>query len=93
MKRGPTPARVYSPLVSCHKSRVLVLKREYRDVRFVISLLTEADTTVDQSVKSMVLTDTYIQTWVVNSTSLTNEDVTSLYYLITIFLDSESFAM
>ena len=41
----------------------------------------------------MVLTDTHVQTWVVNSTSLTNEDVTSLYYLITIFLDSESFAM
>ena len=75
------------------KSRVLVLKREYRDVRFVISLLAEADTTVDKCVKSVILTDTDVQTWVVNSTPLTNKDITCLYNLITEFLDTESFAM
>ena len=75
------------------KSRVLVLKWEYRDVRFVISLLAEADATVDECVKSVILTDTDVQTWVVNSTPLTNKDITCLYNLITEFLDTESFAM
>ena len=75
------------------KSRVLVLKREYRDIRFVVSLLAEAYLTVNKSVKSVILTHTYVQTWVVNCTSLTNEDVASLYSLITVFLDTESFAM
>ena len=76
-----------------NKSYVLVLKREYRDVRFVVSLLAERYLTVNKSVKSVILTHTYVKTWVVNCTSLTNEDVASLYSLITVFLDTESFAM
>ena len=75
------------------KSRVLVLKRNYRNIGLVVSFLTETNLTIDQSVKSVVLTHTYIESWVVNSTSLTNEDVTCLYHLITEFLDTESFAM
>jgi len=75
------------------KSRVLVLKREYRDIRFVVCLLAEAYLTVNKSVKCVILTHSNVQTWVVYSTSLTNEDVASLYCLITEFLDTESFAM
>ena len=40
----------------------------------------------------MILTHTYVQTWVVNCTSLANEDGASLYSLITEFLDTKSFA-
>ena len=92
VKRGLNPPGI-TVLYHFHKSPSLVLKRDHRDVRFVISLLTEADSTVYERVKSVIFTHSHIQTWVVYSTSLTNEDVTCLYYLITEFLDTESFAM
>ena len=92
-KKRTEPYSGNSPLSLSYKSRVLVLKREYRNVRFVVSLLAEAYLTVNKSVKSVILTHTHVQTWVVDSTSLTNEDVASLYCLITEFLDTESFAM
>ena len=75
------------------KSRVLVLKWNNRNVRLVVSLLAEAYSTVDESVKSVILTHSDVQTWIVYSTSLTNEDVTCLYNLTAKFLDTESFAM
>ena len=73
--------------------RELVLEWKYRNVRLVVCLLAEAYLTVNKSVKSVILTNTHVQTWVVNCTSLTNEDIASLYSLITEFLDTESFAM
>ena len=93
MKKRTAPYSGMQSSIFVIKSRVLVLKREYRDIRFVICLLAEAYLTVNKSVKSVILTHTYIQTWVMNSTSLTNENVASLYCLITKLLDTESFAM
>ncbi len=66
---------------------------KYRNIGFVVSFLAEAYSTVDQCVESVVLTDTYVEAWVVDSSPLTNEDITCLYNLITEFLDTESFAM
>ena len=93
MKKRTAPYSGMQSSIFVIKSRVLVLKREYRDIRFIVCLLAEAYLTVNKSVKSVILTHSNIQTWVVNSTSLTNENVASLYCLITKLLDTESFAM
>lgn len=51
--------------------------REYRYDASVFATLAEVYDSVCKSVKSIILTDTYIQTWVVLCATLTNDDVTS----------------
>ena len=73
--------------------RVLILKRENRDIRFVVSFLAEAYLTVNQGIKSVVLAHAYVKAWVVDGTPLTNEDISRLNSLIAEFLDTESLAV
>ncbi len=71
----------------------LVLQRKYRDERLVVSFLAEAYLSVNKCVEGMVFTHSYVKTRVVYSTSLADKDVASLNYLISEFLDAQSFAM
>lgn len=62
----------------------------YRNIRTIVLLLSEYNHTVNQCEQSVILTHTYILTWVVNSTTLTNQNVTCLCILTTENLNSES---
>lgn len=64
--------------------------RIYRNVRTIVLLLSENHDTVHQSEQRVILTHTYILTWVVHGTTLTNQDVTSLSKLTTENLNTES---
>ena len=64
--------------------------RIYRNVRTIVLLLSENHDTVHQSEQCVILTHTYILTWVVYGTTLTNQDVTSLSKLTTENLNTES---
>lgn len=87
------PGRIVLIRLSTSFPRVLVLKRDYRDIRFIVSFLAEAYLTVYECVKSMVFTHSYIQTRIVDCTSLADKNVACLYNLITEFLDTESLAV
>lgn len=56
---------------------------KYRYDASVLTSLAEVYDSVCKSIKSIILTDTYIQTWVVLCTTLTNNDVTSDNFLTT----------
>ena len=62
-------------------------------IRAVVSLLSEDYRTINESEEGVILTHTYVLTWIVNSTALTNDDVACLRYLTTIKLYAESFAL
>ena len=70
-----------------------LLYRSYTYVRLTRSLLAEYHCTVYQREEGVILTHTYILTWIVNSTTLTNDNVACLSYLTTIKLNAESFAL
>ena len=61
-------------------------ERNYRNVALVFATFLETYSTVYQCVKSVVTTHTYIVTWVMNCSSLTNNDVTSFASFATEYL-------
>ncbi len=69
------------------------LNRNDRDCRTILATTLESHNTVSKCEQSVVLTDTYILAWIVYSTTLTNEDVTSFSILTTEQLNTESFAV
>lgn len=71
----------------------LVLERDYRNVRFVLSLTGELHCTVNKSVECVVFTHTYILVRIVNCSSLANDDIACLYSLTTELLETKSFAL
>ena len=56
------------------------------------SLLCEDNYTINKCEEGVVLAHTYVLTWIVNSTALTNDDVACLCELTTEKLQAESFA-
>ena len=62
-------------------------------IRAVVTLLCEHSCTVNQCEEGVILTHTHILTCVVNSTTLTNDDVACLRKLTTEKLQTESFAL
>ena len=94
MKKRTVPAfGVQSFLDVLYKSRALVLERNYRNVRFAFCLLGIFHGTVDESVKGVISTHTYVQTGVVCCTSLTDEDIAGFYHLRSEFLKTKTFAL
>ena len=55
----------------------LCFSRNYRYEALVFATFLETYSTIYQSVKSMIATHTYVFTWVMNCSSLTNNNVTS----------------
>ena len=68
-------------------------KRSYANIALTRSLLREDNNAIYKCEEGVILTHTYILTWIVNSTALTNDDVACLRYLTTIKLYAESFAL
>ncbi len=68
-------------------------KRLNAYIRAIITLLSENYCTINQCEEGVILTHTYILTCVVNSTTLTNDDVACLSKLTTEKLQTESFAL
>ena len=54
-----------------------------RDVRLVVNLLLEGNYTVNKCVECVIFAHTYVLTCIVNCTSLTDQNVTSLGNLAT----------
>ena len=73
--------------------RELLCDGYYFYVRFARSLLNELYSSVYQCKQSVILTHTHVLAGVVNSSSLTNDDVASLSELTTKKFYSESFAL
>ena len=90
-KRTATPGERQSSVYQTFIPR-LVFERDNRDVRLVLCLLAEFYLTVNEGVESVIPTHSDVETRVVNSTSLTDDDVARLYSLISEFLKTESFA-
>ena len=62
-------------------------------VRTIVALLGEYYCTINQCEEGVVLAHTYVLAWVVNCTTLTNDDVACLSKLTTEKLQTESFAL
>lgn len=83
-----------SPLILLsHISVRSVLERNNRDIGFVVPLLAETYLSVDESIKGMVLSDSHIETGIVDSAPLTDKDIARFNDLIAEFFDTESFAV
>ena len=67
-------------------------KRLNRDVALVLTLLGEDHLAIDESIEGIVLTETYVEAWVVLGATLTNEDVASLNDFATKLLNAETLA-
>ena len=68
-------------------------ERSYANIALARCLLSEDNYTINKCEEGVILTHTYILTWIVNSTTLTNDNVACLSYLTTIKLNAESFAL
>ena len=82
-----------TPFFLCNKASSLLSHRNYAYVRLTRRLLAEANCSVNQCKKCVVLTHTHVVTWVVYCTALTNNNVTRLSELTTEKLYTESFAL
>lgn len=68
------------------------LERDNGYVGAVVAFLDERDSAVDESEEGMILAHTNVEAWVMNSATLTNDDVASLSSLTAKKLQAKSFA-
>ena len=76
-----------------HNPPRLVLKRNYRYVRFIFPLACELYSSVNESIECVVLAHTDVAVRIVDCSSLTYNDVSGFNYLTAEFLEAQSFAM
>ena len=68
------------------------LERDNGYVGAVVAFLDERDSAVDESEEGMILAHANVEAWVMNSATLTNDDVASLSGLSSEELQAKSFA-
>ena len=86
-------ARKNPAITICRTFVLRLCQRLNAYVRTIVTLLCEDYCSIYQCEEGVVLTHTYILTCVVNSTTLTNDDVACLSKLTTEKLQTESFAL
>lgn len=72
---------------------VCLFSRNYRHIRFVVSFLSEGNRTVNECIQRMISSHSDIQAGIVNSTALTNQNVTGLAGLSAIQLHAKALAL